>query len=79
MQRAAQGFDAGRVGVDHAFTAHTHPGGKFRALHQPADGVLQRRQERVQIRRSRDRARCQNGALRVDHAGPDLITADIDA
>ena len=45
VQRAAQAFDARGVGVDQAFTAHAHSGGKGRALHQPADGVLQRRQE----------------------------------
>src|SRR5450759_2145301 len=44
MQRAAQAFDAGGVGVDQAFTAHTRSGGKLRALHTQPDDVLQGRQ-----------------------------------
>ena len=55
------------------------PEGKAVLSTNQLDGVLQRRQERVQVGRSLDGARCENRALFVHHPGPDLITADIDA
>src|SRR5271157_4537332 len=79
MQMPGQDFDAGAVRVDDAFAADAHSGGKRGGFEQPADAVLQRGQEAVQVGGSLDGAGRHDGALFIHHARFDPRAADIDA
>ena len=79
MHGAGKGFDARAVGIDDALAADADSGGERGGFQQPADGIVERGQKRIEVARRGQGARGEDGAIGIHHAGANLVAADIDS